>query len=345
MRELKRLEENWDFPMERIQESLEFRDFIRKTYKKCKDYYFYVVDGKIQAIFPFFLLRSDIFGDRFISLPYLDVGGFSGEFDYKDIKKIIEEIKKKEIKHIEVRLNKFLPNYEKTKVALVRAGFQQQKTKQQFILKLTSEEDMWKRFHKHTRNDIRLAMKSDLDMKKIDNVKEMKSFFKLYVKEMRNFGTPQHSFKFFKNMFEIMKPLGLNCYKDGKIIGGLIMLKYKKEAYIMFNISKSKFRKYRPNDLLYWSAIRWAIDHKLKIIDLGQIDKEVEKGTHAHGLYKFKSKWLAELYDRVYFYYSKDQKTSGGNKEMYKGLRGLWRKIPLFGTKIIGPKIAAELGL
>ena len=165
---------------------------------------------------------------------------------------------------------------------------------------------------------------------------------------MKKFGSPQHSFNFFGNMLKLMGKnfVGFNCYKDKKMVGSLIMLNYNKSGYIAFNVSKTEYRNFRPNDLLYWVAIKWAINNNLKSIDMGQVDKN-SSDSRAIGLYKFKKKWLGDLYDRIYFYYSfsKFKEKNEGKKDKLKRLRNVWRKLPLFITKRLGPKVTSQLGV
>ena len=332
----------------RIQHSLKFMEVIKEAYKNCKEYYFFYQNGEVVAIFPFFLVKSWIFGNRLICVPFLDVGGFSGDYNSKILKNLIETLKKsiKRIDSIEVRLNTSLENFDKIRKIFLESGFSEKKDKHQFIVFPTSIEDMWKRFHKHTRNDIRKAQKSGLKIREIKDKKELKKFYKLYLGEMTDFGTPQHSYKFFERLFDILGEnfVGFNCYYNNNLAGGLILYHYNNHAYISFNVSSPEFREYRPNDLLYWTAIKWLMERGVKDIDLGQVEKNSPGGSHAYGLYKFKSKWLGELHERVYFKWP-ENKNEKENKEKYKIFRKVWRKIPIFIIKKLGPKICSQLGI
>lgn len=330
---------------------LELIHVIENTYSNCKSLYYLIKDkDQIKALFPFFIVKSKLFSTRVISLPFFDVGYFWGNYDLlPQVIEMIRNFKEYDISSIEIRTNTFVSNFNTLKQILEKIGFIPVPSKQQFILRLTSEEDLWKRFHKHTRNDIRKALKSGLKIVKIDNKQEVKKFYKLYFSEMRRFGTPQHSFKFFENMFTLMNNyvLGLNCYYNDIMIASLIMLYGGDYGYIMFNVSNPSYRKFRPNDLLYWEAIKYGLNNNLKFIDLGQVDANSEPGTHAYGIYKFKSKWLGDLYDRIYFYYSFEGQPSlaGEKKEKYKKFRAMWRKLPPLIIKKLGPWLCAQLAI
>ncbi|MCX6749287.1 MAG: peptidoglycan bridge formation glycyltransferase FemA/FemB family protein [Candidatus Pacearchaeota archaeon] len=333
----------------RIYHSLKFMQAIKESYPNCKDYYFLCKSGKIDAIFPFFLVKSRIFGNRLICVPFLDSGNFLGEYTPKLLKDLIEILKKdiKKIRHIEVRLNTSYENFDKTRNIFLKTGFGEEKKKHQFIIYPKSKEDMWERFHKHTRNDIRKSQKSGLEIKKIDNKEELKKFYEIYLTEMKNFGTPQHSYKFFEKLFDCLGDsfVGFNCYLKNNLAGSLIMYYSNNHAYISFNVSSPEFRNCRPNDLLYWTAITWLIGRGVKDINLGQVEKNAPKGSHAEGLYKFKEKWLGELYERIYFYWPEEEHKIAEDKNKYGRFRKIWMHLPLPIIKKIGPKVCSELGI
>ena len=123
------------------------------------------------------------------------------------------------------------------------------------------------------------------------------------------------------------------------------MLYKNKYGYIAFNVSNSKYRECRPNDLLYWEMLKWSIKKGIQYVDLGQIEKETSD-KRALGLYKFKRKWLGTVYDRIYFYRNQGNKTKEGEKkDKLKKLRKIWSNLPLFLIKKIGPEIASQLAI
>ena len=328
----------------RFQHLLSFKKVLEQSYTSCEGEYYCLRGSRkdIKAIFPFMFLKSKLFGNRSISLPFLDVGGFLGDYSINVLKKIIDKLKGEKI---EIRLNDSMKDFNKERVILKKAGFSEEGGRQQFIIKLTSEEDMWKKFHKHTRNDIRKAMKSGLEIKKINSFSELKSFYFLYLREMKKFGTPQHSQKFFKNLFDEMADnvIGFNCYKNKFLIGSIVIFFHNGRGYISFNVSDVKYRNFRPNDILYWETIKWALKNNIKELDMGQVESDAPDNSRAKGLYKFKEKWLGKLYNRVYFVYPpRGKEVSKKNK--LKKFRKIWMRLPLFVVKIIGPKICSGLG-
>lgn len=317
---------------------LQLPKIVEKTYSNCKNKSY----AERDLNFPFIEIKSKIFGKKIISLPFLDVTNFKGKATKHIFKKMVDRLGKEN--KIEIKLSENHTQFKEIKKILSEMGFDEFSEKAHIVTKLTPEEDMWKRFHKHTRNDIRKAEKPSLKIKKIESVKELKKFYLLYLRQMKGFGTPQHSFKFFENYFNIMKRnfFGLNCYKGGKLIASIILFLGNREAYVSFNVSNPQYRSYRPNDLLYLAVIKECIKKKIKYFDIGQIDLNTKKGTREDSLLKFKLKWLGESHKKVHF--TLNFKHDSNKKDSLKKFRKIWKKLPLFVVKLVGPKIVRELG-
>jgi lipid II:glycine glycyltransferase (peptidoglycan interpeptide bridge formation enzyme) len=231
---------------------------------------------------------------------------------------------------------------------LKKKGFRKEPKKFQFILELLSEDKMFENFNRITRKGIKKAQKSNLTIKEIDREEELEKFYQLYLKNMKSFGTPQHAYNYFRNFMMMGKDFfkGLNCYREEKLIGSLIVFYNKTYMYAAYNFSDYKSLVYQPNDLLYWEMIRWASNHNISYFDFGQCEPDAEDGSHASGIYKFKSKWGGKLYKKSYFYYSFENEEKKSNKKSeYKKMIRVWRRLPLWIIKFIGPKIASQLAL
>jgi len=334
------------------QHLLNWKRALEKSYKNCSGkYYFNRGEMGEGPIFPFLIVKSKLLGNRAISQPFLDFGGPLGKPDEGFFSEVLEELKKiPEIDKIEIRLNNFNEHYDEMEKTFIKLGFKKEFKKNQLILKLKSEDDLWNDFNRITKKGIKKAEKSSLKLKDLDNEEELKAFYNLYMRNMRNFGTPQHSYGFFKNLSNLFKEgfKGINCYKEEKLIASLLVLYGKDYMYAAYNVSEPKFLIYQPNDLIHWEMIRWGIKKGIKYFDIGQCDSNAEQGTHAAGIYRFKSKWGARIYDKYYFHYKirEDLKTERpkGRSEYEKVIK-IWKKLPLPIIKKIGPRIASQLAL
>lgn len=316
---------------------------ISQTYKSCYDY---SIEGN--NFLPLIFIKSFLFKKKVSSLPFMDINYFDQKLSEADLQELIRISKKDKIDLIELKLSEFQSSFSKNSDLLERMNFIKKTHKHHYVIDIKDPKSLWASFHKHTRNDIRKAEKSHLKIKKIINKKQMKEFYKLYFAEMKRFGTPCHSFLFFKNLKKNFETdfFGLNCYKQKKLTASIIALYSKDFCYLWFNVSDPKFRDSRPNDLLYWVLIQECSKRNMKNLDIGQIDL-YPKNNREKGLSKFKQKWLGNPYEKSYFYYSPSQKqeVSSGKKDKLKKYREIWSKLPTPLIKAIGPKICSQLGI
>jgi lipid II:glycine glycyltransferase (peptidoglycan interpeptide bridge formation enzyme) len=302
-----------------------FPEIVKKTYSNCNN----ISTKNI----PYTSIKLGLLSKgKTISLPFLDI---------VNIFKINEEDIPKS-QNLEIRLSEFNKDFSKLKKKILSFGFSENPMKAHIISELTNEEDFWKRFHKHTRNDIRKAKKCGLKLKRIENIKDLRKFYSLYTKEMKNFGTPQHSFNFFRNCFEILKRdfFGLNCYKDKKLISSIILFVEEDYGYVSFNVSNPNFRNLRPNDIIYWEMIKWSIKNKIKYLDVGQVDLNPEKDSREEGLLKFKRKWLGKEYKKIYF--TRGFSYDSSRRNSLKKFKKVWRYLPSLIIKLIGPWVTSH---
>ncbi len=179
---------------------------------------------------------------------------------------------------------------------------------------------------------------------------DLKKWYPLYLDTMRIHTTPARSYRFFKNLWEILRPVGLmqlvlaELEENGKntVIAGSILFFYNKTVTHAFSGS-SRIRKHielRPNDLLHWYAMLDAQKNGFKYYDFG----EVSKGNI--GLATYKKKWDTVKINLYHYYYPKptqlqeeelDSSTVGGIKEI------IWQKLPLFVTAKFGKMIYKRL--
>jgi len=179
---------------------------------------------------------------------------------------------------------------------------------------------------------------------------DLKKWYPLYLDTMRNHTTPARSYKFFKNLWEILRPKEMmqlqlaELEENGKntVIAGSILFFYNETVTHAFSGS-SRIRKHielRPNDLLHWYAMLDAQKNGFKYYDFG----EVSKGNI--GLATYKKKWDTVKINMYHYYYPEpaqlqgedlDSRTGSGIKEK------IWQKLPLFVTTRFGEMIYKRL--
>ncbi len=333
-----------------IQHTLEWKKAVEESYANCVPAYYMIrEDGGVKALFPSFLVKSPLLGNRIISQPFVDNGGFAGQPTEGIAKALLEAIQRDySPKRIEIRLNTSMPNYSASGKSLLAAGFSKESRRHQFILELKRAEELWNGFDKHVRNDVRKAEKSGLEIREISAGSELDSFYSLYSRAMHDFGTPQHSRAFFENLWKHLAPKkmikGLNCYAGGdgnRLAASIIGYCFNKRVYIIYNVSSPEHRAARPNDLLYWNFIEWSARNGFKTFDLGQAEAGAQPGSRAHGIFKFKEKWGGKLFERPYFTYPPRSAGAAGKLRLFSGI---WRLLPAVLAHKTGPWLCSQLG-
>ncbi len=337
--------------------------------------------NKIETILPLTVIKSKIFGNKIISSAYQEYGGFLGKKEH--IPKILEHIKKNykdSFQFLEIRgaIDKE-NNPENTKTLIKKLPY-----KRAYIKIDQNDPDKsettWKNIQKAKRKAIKKA-KKHLISKEL-TIADLDQFYNLYLDNMKSFGTPPYSKKYFHNFFTMfqeklckVQSKGLDIQKEfpkdnGKIFGTFID-KNKDQAsnesketnnknsnlvltsallgfitnnkvHITTALTNKKYKQFRPGDLAHWNFIEWSTKNNITHFDFGT----VREGS---GHLEYKRKWGVIINNFPNFYLPLKQKTieTKDQKEagIFKLAAKVWQKIPTKLTKYIGMRLRKELGL
>jgi hypothetical protein len=325
----------------KIQHTLPFKKTIEASYRNIKPFYQFCEDkeGDIRTIFPAFKMKSWLFGTEVVSQPFVDNGGFLGDISQNTIAAWTDTLGKTPT---EVRLSTFVDNYGDMEALLQEYGFEKHVPRHQFIKELVDPEEMYDEFSSNTTRMIEEGKENGLEVRDIDGEKELRRFYRIFKSAMKHFGTPQHSFSYFQNIWTYMYPdhvKGMNCYFEDEMIGSMICFLAGNYCYFIYNVSDPEYLKKRPNDFLYWKMLQWAWQEGYDYFDFGQVQADAEEGTHAEGLYNFKEKWKPTLYDKPIFLYNKELV-----EEERERAKRYWRKAPTMLTELAGPLLVSRIG-
>jgi len=298
--------------------------------------------AEINGVLSFFYVRSVINGRRLVSLPFSHcikiLYNNKENLDnlLKSAKKLSERLN---LKYFEIRHGS---NLAKATDLLDSCHLCSSK------LKLTHEiNKIHNDFDSNVKRAIRKAEKSPLKIIHGNKLEHYYSFFKLTLETRKRQGSPCYPFQFFKNLYYGLTVKGkaklyLACFQ-GEYIAGIIMLYHNRCAIYGYGASTSDkdYLKLRPNNLLFWHAIKKAHKNGYKVFDLGATPYSNK------GLLRFKSGWGTEQNKLPYYYYlnsieslpvidRKGKLATLGNT--------VFKKMPLSVSRIIGPLILKQLG-
>lgn len=315
----------------------EWKDFTEDTFLIQMKYLGVEDDDKVQFIFPFGIINSSLFGNRLISVPYIEYGGFAGKKNY--IQYVTNYIKDNYGDYDYLLVREGVP-----KQYMVDNGFQKVDEAKRFTLKLENPGKMWEKVHKMKRKAVRKAENMGVTVRNV-GVSEVSRFYKLYKKHMKKYRSPAFPIKYFDNFWYHMvdKGLGkcLGAYLDGHLIAALLGFTYRDKVHITISVADDHYLEYRPNDLLHWEFINWASEEGYKLFDFGLAREDT-------GPFSFKEKWGGEIKDLNYYYLYLSKKKAvdfNPNNSGFKFLEWGWGLAPSFVTAKLEKKIRRELGI
>ena len=308
-----------------------WRNVVEKTYKHKPIYLIAKEQGEIKGVLPLFLMRSMIFGKKLVSVPFAPYGGVCA--DNKAIENALIDEAKRMTKecgadYLELRCL----NENGIGLGLGLAANNSYIT---FILNLSQDPNIvWKGFNNKVRNAIRKALKSNLEIRSDNNIGD---FYRLYTKNMRDLGTPPHSYAFLKNLLHEFPEHTkiVRVQYPGTTIASLFLVSFKHTMISGWAASDRAYQNFNPNNLLYWGVIKSGCEEGYKYFDFG-------RSIYDSGTFRFKKPWGAEPEQLCYQYYLCNMKnmpdTSQSNPKRQRFVK-FWRKLPIRLATTAGPLI------
>ncbi|MBT3806032.1 MAG: FemAB family PEP-CTERM system-associated protein [Desulfobacula sp.] len=321
---------------------------IEKTYGH-KTYYLAAFnknsEESLTGILPLIHLKHFIFGNSLISMPFFDMGGILA--DNEEIEKALlgEAIKlgkSLNVDSIELRHSRACPSFEKFDFSNpIVCTLKTHKVR--MLLKLPeSSEILMKSFKSKLRSQIKKPIKEGLESK-IGGLELLDEFYKVFLINMRDLGSPVHSKKLLENVLEQFKEHTriLIVHKDNNPYAASIVFGFKDTLENPWSSSLQRYRRLSPNMLLYWTMLEYACDSKYKYFDFG-------RSTPEEGTYRFKQQWGAQpepLHWNHIHLNGKPVNEEASEKSRFNIAIQCWQKLPVTVTGILGPMIRKNIGL
>lgn len=155
------------------------------------------------------------------------------------------------------------------------------------------------RIHPMHKRNARTAEKRGVRIKWGNTKEDIDTFYRLHLQERHRQGVPVQPKRFFHLIEKLLLQTGLGsilfAYKDEKVISGLLLLHFGQILTYKFGASDKASLIFRPNDLLFWTAIQWGCENHLHLFDLGRSDLD------NRGLISYKQGWGADELPLSYF--------------------------------------------
>ncbi len=206
-------------------------------------------------------------------------------------------------------------------------------------LRFTSDE-LWKTIKAKVRNLVRKAEKSDPET--VTGGQELlNEFHQVYVRNMRDLGSPPHSRHFFQVICEEFGPAVrfFVVRLGGRPVAASLTLADQHGLHVPWASTDWRFRQLSPSMLLYWRMLVHACDAGHETFDFG-------RSSRGEGTYQFKKQWgAAETPLRWYYVLREGQELPDlrPDSPKYRLMVACWRKLPLCMARALGPRLISKL--
>ena len=336
--ELARHPEPWDAYLDTVApESLYhrwlWRDVIEDTFGHQPYYLSAVEAGAIRGILPLVSIRSRLFGNSLISIPFFTYGGVVA--DTAGARECLlagaaELARELGARHIELRQG--------DKCAISWAG-SSPKVTMEINLPDTAEEylgTLSTSRRKRIRYNLRRGFRTEWA-----GADAIPTFYNIFAINMRNLGTPVYPRQFFENQFRNFpdKLSILTLWEGEKAIAAGILVAHGNTLALPWAASLEEYRKKEAPMAMYWSLIENAIRQGFRKLDLGRC-------TRGSGNWTFKRRWNpVERPLHWYYWMAGDGPVPHlqPDNPQFTFATKVWKRLPLVIANSLGPRLVRSL--
>lgn len=307
----------------------EWRQIIARPYGHEAHYLVAEERGQMRGVLPLFLIRSRLFGNALVSLPFTDYGGILAESPDAAralLEAALEIGRREHVDYLQLRHRDYVagfPGLPADKVTM--------------FLELSSDpERIWAQLPSERRNRIKKASKQGVAGRFV-GAEGLNRFYRVIAENMRDIGSPVHSREFFSAILQELGPHAkvLLVGQGDEDIGAALCLFYRDTVSIPWVSSLRRHFALSPNMALYWTAIEHACLGGYRRLDFG-------RSSPAAGSYEFKRQWGAAPVALAW----RSLPLNGGRVPTFSG-EGLrdrifvecWKRLPIGITLRLGPRV------
>ena len=305
---------------------------VLKDYSGFAIYLFGIkVDGEIVAAVPTLFMKSFLFGENQISVPYVNYGGvLSVSIEYSNalFSGMKKWLLKNQVDYFELR----------TTQSEYKLPMKDQKCS--MILSLPDSDESLERG---------LSAKVRAQYKKASNfrpiitfggVELLDEFYSIFSRNMRDLGTPVYSKSLFKKILEESEIESFLCVVkiNGKPVSTAFLSGYRDMLEIPWASTLRSANKFDSNMWMYRMILKEAIRRSYLYFDFGRTT--IDSNT-----YKFKKQWGAKSVRHYWYYVLTNDSLPEANPDnpKYRLFISLWKMLPVWVANRIGPHIVKNI--
>lgn len=288
-------------------------------------------EGRTCGLLPLVRVRSRIFGDYLVSMPFLNYGGPVGSPAARRAlaEDAVALARRERVDLLELRGREELPG------PLSRSD---RKVTVLLPLPATAEELWNDGFRGKLRSQIRRPQKEGMESR--FGPDQLPAFYEVFARNMRDLGTPVLPRGFFKRIAETFPAeviFGATYLGDTAVAAGCGFL-YRDEFEITWASSLREFNRLAPNMLLYWSFMEHVIGRGGRVFNFGRC-------TPGEGTHRFKLQWGGADEPLPWAQWSPGgvDATPSPDRPLFRLATSAWQRIPLRVANRIGPVLSRQI--
>jgi len=311
----------------------EWREFYAGYFDKETEYLAAIdSDGELRGVLPLVRLKSWLFGDFFVSLPFVNYGGVVADNDQisDDLLAAAASLgAERGVSHLELRH------------ANVDFDMPCRTDKVAMCLELPkSIESLGKSIGSKRRSQIRRPLRENPEIR-FGTVDLLDCFYDVFSRNMRDLGTPVYAKSMFRFLLDTFpeNTMVVTIRVDDAPAAAAFLIFDNIRMEIPWASTVQTFNRISINMLLYWEVLKYSIEAGKTTFDFGR--STVDSGT-----YRFKKQWGAEPVPLHWHYWLAGggglPKLNPDNPKYRMAIR-MWQNLPLSVANFLGPHIVRHL--
>jgi FemAB-related protein (PEP-CTERM system-associated) len=288
-------------------------------------------DGAVTGVLPLAHVRSKLFGNSLVSVPFAVYGGVAahdaGSAQALDsaARSLAEELA---VDWLELR-NQEMPS-EAKHVTDLYVTFRKP-------IAGDSEANL-AAIPRKQRAMVRKGIKVGLQARIDNNVDD---FYAMYSQSVRNLGTPVLPKRWYA---ALAQAFGERCevltvMHEGVPVSSVMSFYFRDEVLPFYGGGAAQARNLKANDFMYYALMNQAYERGARVFDYG-------RSKNGAGSYSFKKNWGFEPEPLHYEYHlvrAQDPPALNPNNPKFKMAIAVWQRLPLSVTQLAGPLVAKYL--
>lgn len=288
-------------------------------------------DGALVGVLPLYRVRSRIFGDYLLSMPFLNYGGPLGTPEARAalVAGAVERAREIGVDLLEIRVAHPL-----------EGDLAVSQRKVTVLLPLSDDpQHFWeKKLKAKVRSQIRRPMKEGMESR--FGPDQLEAFYRVFSQNMRDLGTPVLPRSFFE---AVRTHLGEEVrfgvvYHNGDPVAAGCGFRWNDTFEITWASSLREFNSLAPNMLLYWRFLERMMEEGVATFDFGRC-------TPGGGTHRFKLQWGGEDHPLPWAQWAPGgvSATPSPESPVFQVATAVWRKLPLGVANRVGPLLSRNL--